>query len=160
MCCGRCHDHKFDPITREDYYGLYAIFGNATFPYAGSEEFASKGFSRQHMVPLPPPGDAEPRMKAFQEKIKQLQADIGRVEKEDPLAQNVKEGNKQIEELKKQIEMLETEKKDVQTFKKQLLERTQKRDQTSKELEDRLKKMRADLRNLERPGLPADLPGA
>ncbi len=22
--CARCHDHKFDPITQEDYYGLYA----------------------------------------------------------------------------------------------------------------------------------------
>ena len=158
--CARCHDHKFDPITMEDYYGLYAIFANTTFPYAGSEELASKGFSRQHMVPLPPPGDAEPRMKAFQEKINQLQSDIGRVEKEDPLAQNVKEANKQIEELKKQVEMQESEKKEVQALKKQLLERTQKRDQTSKVLEDKLKKMRADLRNLERPGLPADLPGA
>lgn len=24
--CARCHDHKFDPITQEDYYGLYATF--------------------------------------------------------------------------------------------------------------------------------------
>ena len=24
--CGRCHDHKFDPITQRDYYGLQAIF--------------------------------------------------------------------------------------------------------------------------------------
>ncbi|HLK60666.1 MAG TPA: DUF1549 domain-containing protein, partial [Chthonomonadaceae bacterium] len=24
--CARCHDHKFDPITQEDYYGLQAIF--------------------------------------------------------------------------------------------------------------------------------------
>ncbi len=24
--CARCHDHKFDPITSEDYYGLYATF--------------------------------------------------------------------------------------------------------------------------------------
>ena len=24
--CSRCHDHKFDPITQEDYYGLYATF--------------------------------------------------------------------------------------------------------------------------------------
>lgn len=24
--CARCHDHKFDPITQEDYYSLQAIF--------------------------------------------------------------------------------------------------------------------------------------
>ena len=24
--CARCHDHKFDPITQEDYYGWYATF--------------------------------------------------------------------------------------------------------------------------------------
>ena len=24
--CARCHDHKFDPITQEDYYALQAIF--------------------------------------------------------------------------------------------------------------------------------------
>jgi mono/diheme cytochrome c family protein len=24
--CARCHDHKFDPVTREDYYSLQAVF--------------------------------------------------------------------------------------------------------------------------------------
>lgn len=24
--CARCHDHKFDPVSQEDYYGLYATF--------------------------------------------------------------------------------------------------------------------------------------
>ena len=24
--CARCHDHKFDPITQSDYYGLQAVF--------------------------------------------------------------------------------------------------------------------------------------
>ena len=26
--CVRCHDHKFDPFTQEDYYSLYATFGS------------------------------------------------------------------------------------------------------------------------------------
>ncbi|WP_197530364.1 PSD1 and planctomycete cytochrome C domain-containing protein [Bythopirellula polymerisocia] len=26
VACARCHDHKFDPITDEDYYALYGMF--------------------------------------------------------------------------------------------------------------------------------------
>ncbi len=26
--CTRCHDHKFDPFTQKDFYGLYAFFHN------------------------------------------------------------------------------------------------------------------------------------
>ena len=28
--CGRCHDHKFDPISQRDYYQLYATFDGVT----------------------------------------------------------------------------------------------------------------------------------
>ncbi len=30
MGCARCHNHKFDPITQQDYYGLQAIFVSST----------------------------------------------------------------------------------------------------------------------------------
>jgi len=36
--CARCHDHKFDPITQQDYYGLYATFSGIRH---GSREMAS-----------------------------------------------------------------------------------------------------------------------
>ena len=29
MGCVRCHDHKFDPLTQDDYYGLQAIFADS-----------------------------------------------------------------------------------------------------------------------------------
>ncbi len=35
--CVRCHDHKFDPISSRDYYGLYGIFASTQYPFAGSE---------------------------------------------------------------------------------------------------------------------------
>ncbi len=28
--CARCHDHKFDPITQKDYYGLMGVFASTT----------------------------------------------------------------------------------------------------------------------------------
>lgn len=35
-CC-RCHDHKFDPLSTQDYYGLYGIFESTRFPFPGCE---------------------------------------------------------------------------------------------------------------------------
>jgi len=52
--CARCHDHKFDPVTTQDYYGLYGIFASTKYAFPGSEE---KQKSRS-TVPLVPPGEA------------------------------------------------------------------------------------------------------
>jgi cytochrome c553 len=32
MGCARCHDHKFDPFTQDDYYSLYAYFDSLEEP--------------------------------------------------------------------------------------------------------------------------------
>jgi hypothetical protein len=50
--CARCHDHKFDPITKEDYYALYGFFASTVYPYPGSEEYKSKDLPRQNFAPL------------------------------------------------------------------------------------------------------------
>ena len=36
--CARCHDHKFDPLTVKDYYGLYGIFASTKYPWAGASD--------------------------------------------------------------------------------------------------------------------------
>ncbi|HTU90288.1 MAG TPA: PSD1 and planctomycete cytochrome C domain-containing protein [Gemmataceae bacterium] len=82
--CARCHDHKFDPIRQGDYYALYGIFASTQFPYAGSEEFASKKFPRDHFVPLLPPAQAQPKLEAHRKKLADLRSQIARMEKEDP----------------------------------------------------------------------------
>ena len=38
LSCARCHEHKFDPITQEDYYGLAGIFySTRTLEHVGGE---------------------------------------------------------------------------------------------------------------------------
>ncbi len=48
ISCARCHDHKYDPITSEDYYALYGIFESTRFSFPGCEP---KGQPRD-LIPL------------------------------------------------------------------------------------------------------------
>jgi hypothetical protein len=53
--CARCHDHKYDPVSAEDYYALYGILDGSKFPFPGCE---AKGQPRD-MVPLLSEAEAE-----------------------------------------------------------------------------------------------------
>ncbi len=53
VACARCHDHKFDCISREDYYGLYGIFESTRYPFPGIELDKKP----RDLVPLAPVGD-------------------------------------------------------------------------------------------------------
>ena len=46
--CARCHDHKFDPISQEDYYRLFAFFDNV--PEIGE---AGRVANAVPMIPAP-----------------------------------------------------------------------------------------------------------
>jgi hypothetical protein len=73
--CARCHDHKFDPVTTNDYYALYGIFESTQFPWAGGEEFESKRFHRQHFVPLLSEEEAKGREAAFHDRLQKLESE-------------------------------------------------------------------------------------
>ncbi|HXG11979.1 MAG TPA: PSD1 and planctomycete cytochrome C domain-containing protein [Gemmataceae bacterium] len=77
ISCARCHDHKFDPITTEDYYALYGFFQSTRYPWPGTE--LSK--APYDLVPLVPPEVSEPVMKERQAKLAVFDAEIQQLEK-------------------------------------------------------------------------------
>lgn len=47
MQCARCHDHKFDPISQQDYYSFFAFFNNVpedVLKFKGGEAIAAAPF--------------------------------------------------------------------------------------------------------------------
>ena len=60
--CARCHDHKFDPVSARDYYGLFGIFDSTRYPFPGSEQ---KGRYRA-MMPLVPPEESQTKWRELE----------------------------------------------------------------------------------------------
>jgi hypothetical protein len=102
--CARCHDHKFDPLTMRDYYGLYGIFASTDFPWAGAEELQSKNMNRQKFVPLIPEADARPKFQAWETRLNTLRSEIESLQKEKIADKRAEE---RVTELKKQLRNLE-----------------------------------------------------
>ena len=58
IACARCHDHKFDPISQADYYGLAGIFFSTHILPKLTPKGAGETIAR---VPLASPGELERR---------------------------------------------------------------------------------------------------
>jgi hypothetical protein len=56
LACARCHNHKFDPITTADYYGLAGIFYSSRV--ISDSVYLSHGTTRLS-IPLVPPAEVE-----------------------------------------------------------------------------------------------------
>ena len=78
LSCARCHDHKFDPIPKEDYYAIYGILASSRFAYAGSDH---KKYQRD-IVPLITREEAECIAIPFDEKLASLEASLAPLIKE------------------------------------------------------------------------------
>ena len=76
--CARCHDHKFDPIATEDYYGLAGIFGSTESVQGEIIRYVSDVIR----VPLPVSPELAAADAAHKVKIKQLEERKKRVEKQ------------------------------------------------------------------------------
>jgi uncharacterized protein (TIGR03067 family) len=65
ISCARCHNHKFDPISMQDYYGLFAFFSSIVYPSPGSE--LSK--RQKDFVPIFPKAVADKIMAPYLPKL-------------------------------------------------------------------------------------------
>ena len=111
LSCARCHDHKFDPISTEDYYGLYGIFRSTRYPWPGIELEKKQ----RDLVPLVAQAEydriVEQRMKDLQplkDEVKQLEAELKRLEARQPVEeQQVAVQKKLVDEAKQRRDAIE-----------------------------------------------------
>jgi hypothetical protein len=93
--CARCHDHKFDPITTEDYYGLYGIFHSTRYPWPGIELEQKQ----RDLVPLAAADAAKQAVEAHRSEQDRLDAEVRRLEalRGGATAQEKEKLNKQVQ---------------------------------------------------------------
>ncbi len=108
--CARCHDHKFDPISQDDYYALYGFFQSTRYPRAGIE----LDKVQRDLVPLAPAGEVKRARQKRQNELDQLAAKIDELAKEKKAADQEKSQKKQSEKLAKEIAAARKEKNDLE----------------------------------------------
>lgn len=72
--CARCHDHKFDPIATEEYYGLAGIF-------ASTQSVVHENVGRPMTMPLEST-DAVAKFRKYQQQVEAAKARIQELEAE------------------------------------------------------------------------------
>jgi hypothetical protein len=72
LACARCHDHKYDPVSAEDYYALYGILESSRFSFAGCE----KNGQPRDLVPLVPQSEIDAMKRLVKEQ--QAQSEIAK----------------------------------------------------------------------------------
>jgi len=86
VACARCHDHKTEPFSMEDYYGLAGIF-KSTETFYGNWIDSENG-NHGHLIRLPDlPGQIIPGKSLPEAQVKKLKADLAKLNA-DELAQN------------------------------------------------------------------------
>jgi len=105
--CARCHNHKFDPITTEDYYGLYGIFHSTRYPWPGIELEQKQ----RDLVPLVPTDEAQRLLEQRKRRQDELEGKVRELEKQRNAAQGEsrKSLEKQVADAKQEAARLASE---------------------------------------------------
>jgi len=102
ISCARCHDHKFDPVSTQDYYGLYGFFSSTRYPFPGIElEQAPRD-----LIPLIPQDEYQAIMKPYREELALHDKDIQSLENDK------KDAEKKFRQLINDIKKQQTQKTD------------------------------------------------
>jgi hypothetical protein len=100
--CARCHDHKYDPTTSEDYYALYGFFQSVVYPHPGSEE----NHLPNELIPLVPEAELKSAEDAYQaehgERRKVLETELKKLDEDSDAAKSLKEVKAALEAIKKE----------------------------------------------------------
>ena len=80
--CARCHDHKFDPISAEDYYALYGIFDSSRYAFPGSEQKQRV----RAMASLEAPENSELQWREYNQRVAQLSRELSSLNRPVPSA--------------------------------------------------------------------------
>jgi hypothetical protein len=68
--CAQCHDHKFDPISQEDYYGLQAVF--AALDRADKPYYDDPANARRHAELLAQQSELDAKLQTGDEQTKKI----------------------------------------------------------------------------------------
>lgn len=86
VACARCHDHKTEPFSMEDYYALAGIFKSTQTFYGNWID--SENNNHGHLIRLPKlPGHVIPNRAVTEDRVKQLKNDLAKLNA-DEIAQN------------------------------------------------------------------------
>ena len=82
-CC-RCHDHKYDPLSSRDYYGLYGILESTRFAFPGCEPNQQP----RDLVPLPLSAEAAERSRRIDAELAAIDLELKRLDAEQSSTAN------------------------------------------------------------------------
>ncbi len=102
LACARCHDHKFDPISTEDYYAMAGIFFSSHI--ATGKLIADNRLGNELVEVSLLNAEEEAKNRAIDAAIDDLETRISSIEKKIPQAARLAHLKVQLQDLSSQIE--------------------------------------------------------